>query len=196
MEDEMKNFKFHVIIEGPDRVGKDTLSKNIRRYYRTTTFYNMHYDFINYGPEQNIHDKKMYDDMFKLMDMVRDESVRVLCNRSHIGDYVYGQLYRKSSNLYVFDLEKKYNLENILLVYLYSSVPEILMARDDGNSLSKNDLKKINQEQRLFEEAYELSVIPNKMCINVAMADPERVFEAFKMRYYEMTGGNYGQETE
>lgn len=173
--------KYNILIEGPDRIGKSSLCKNIRKEFGTEiSYYSMHYDFVKYE-DQLGHDYKMYSDMFWLMnELDKTENKRVICDRSHIGEYVYGSLYRGKLSTWIYDLEKKYNLDNVLLVLLTTTVPEILLSRDDNNSLSNNDLCKINAELQFFNDAYEQSNIPNKIKINTAYSDIDHVFNAFK----------------
>lgn len=169
-----------IIIEGADRVGKDTLIQNltlnivndlsikhfssppndektIQTYYQQKAFLNEFSDFFH---TYNLNNKSntLTPDVF-------------IWNRSHLGEYVYGDLYRNVSNFdWVFYIESlffKYCVSDIVLVYLYSNEPELLLKNEDGESLSKNQKELIIKEHKLFLESKKRSCIKNKISIQI-----------------------------
>ena len=111
---------------------------------------------------------KMYDDMFKLMMLSKDNGINIIFNRSHLGETVYSPLYRGYSGDYVFDIEKKYVnylRENLYLITLIND-PHIIWNRDDGKSFYKNE-EGIKAEVDGFQRAHRLSKIKNKLILNI-----------------------------
>lgn len=101
-----------------------------------------------------------YSEMFNILN---EHQYDFILNRSHLGDYVYGFLYRGYDASYVFDLEKSRLIKKIKLVLLLDS-PENVINRDDKQSFSTNKDLKI-KEIRLFKKAFELTNIKDKILI-------------------------------
>jgi thymidylate kinase len=160
-----------IIIEGIDRVGKDTQQNLIIENLHNLVFHKMHYTTLPFKDNIEKHtqySKKMYDDMFKLMLSAKENNTNIIFNRSHLGETVYSPLYRNYSGDYVFDIEKKYvNIlrENLYLITLVND-SHIVWSRDDGNSLSKNE-EHIKAEVDGFTRAHRLSKIKNKLFLNI-----------------------------
>jgi thymidylate kinase len=163
----------NVIVEGPDNVGKTTIIKNIKNHYVDITFHTLHYSDIK---QKNIestidYNKKMYTEMFKIMiHQSKFKNTGIICDRSHLGEMVYGPIYRNYSGDYVLEIEKKFNnydifWNTILLITCYDD-PKNLIARDDGLSFSTN-LKKKTIEIDNFLNAHKKSNIKNKLLLNI-----------------------------
>lgn len=173
----------HVIIEGIDRLGKDTLIKGLQD--RLGFFQVIHYQkpqlLERYVTEVSKHKNvseadvkrealKLYQiesfrAMFKLMAGML--TPRIICNRAHLGETVYAKRYRGYDGSYVFDIEKQFSytegpLSQVLLVVLHTT--DFSFITDDGLSL---DVTKREEEQEDFIEAYHKSTIPNKLLIDV-----------------------------
>lgn len=182
----------HVIVEGIDRLGKDTLIEGIQN--RLGFFQVIHYQkpklldhFVEAAqyklweqgtpflerndPVVKAEALKQYQynsfiEMFKLM----QNNTRIICNRAHLGETVYAKRYRGYSGNYVFDLERIFSYQNnenglskVLLVLLHTS--DFSFITDDGLSL---DVTKREEEQNDFKAAYSQSSIPNKIMIDVS----------------------------
>ena len=87
-------------------------------------------------------------------------------NRSHIGEYVYGQLYRGRSAedieemiSYVDDILLSNPILTIKYVQLLSSSIELRKKYDDNKSLSKMNDDLMKKENELFLKAYDNSVL-------------------------------------
>jgi hypothetical protein len=89
-------------------------------------------------------------------------------NRSHIGEYVYGTMYRDSypSN-WVPQLEERFlaDQENVYLILMVAD-PEFIANQDDGKSYSSNIDDK-RKELQLFVDAFQESKIANKKLLRV-----------------------------
>lgn len=173
----------HVIIEGVDRTGKDTLIKGIQD--RLGFFQVIHYQkplllerFVNEVSRHKdvqeadvkkealkAYQKESFRAMFKLMTGMINP--RIICNRAHLGETVYAKRYRGYDGSYVFDIEKQFGypdgpLSQVLLVVLHTT--DFSFISDDGLSF---DVTKREEEQTDFIEAYHKSSIPNKVLIDV-----------------------------
>jgi len=158
-----------VIFEGMDNCLKDTSISILRNYFSAETH------VIKYSsPPKDVVDKVSYQrrhfsDMFHMIESLESSGTRnLILNRSHLGEYVYSQIYRGYHANWVFELEEEffYRQENpikIIMVLLYDSNNERLRNRDDGKSLSHAEDIKLDKERSLFLEAFNKSNIRNKI---------------------------------
>lgn len=166
----MKNF----IIEGLDRLGKDLLIENIqhRLGYKMVCHRSKPKALQRYMQYDNClmtYQKKCFANDMRLLWM-SEENVSfngVIFNRSWIGEFVYGPIYRGYSAEYIFELENFYYLEKMketCLILLTEDFNKSAHFVDDGLSF---DVTKRQQEQSHFEHAYERSRIPfkRKVCV-------------------------------
>lgn len=167
------------IFEGPDRVGKDTQIKLLKCQFPGLFFHELHYtaDIVKNIKDSDIslqYSKKYYNKMFGL---ITNSDENFILNRSHIGEFVYGPMYRNYNGEYVFEFEKKYNLQNRKDIYLIVLIDEPinLINREDGKSHSKN-LESKTIEIYKFKLAYDLSCIKHKILININNKTPEKIF--------------------
>ena len=86
---------------------------------------------------------------------------------------VYAPLYRNYLGDYVFKIESEYveDLNKNLYLIVLTNDPEILLSREDGDSLSKS-VEDISKEKQMFEKAYYESKIQNKIMINCGVDSP------------------------
>lgn len=166
----MKNF----IIEGLDRLGKDTLIKNIQHKtgYKMVCHRSKPLALDCYRKENNsllrFQHECFVNDM-RLLWMSEDTSAfdGVIFNRSWLGEFVYAPMYRGYSAEYIFDYENAYSLEKLkqtTLVLLTEDFSKSKHFVDDGLSF---DISKRVEEQNSFELAFERSRIPCKKKISV-----------------------------
>lgn len=164
----------NIIVEGLDNSGKGSLIKNIQDffYFRNpitvkpvqVLYYSNFKTPTEYSREiSKIH----YKNGFELIKHSVHHQAHTIFDRFHLGEYVYSPMYRKYNGDYVFDLELKNQkfLKGTILIVLIDTA-ENLIARDDGLSHSTNLAKK-RLEIQSFATAYDLSIIPNKILINV-----------------------------
>jgi thymidylate kinase len=128
-----------ILFEGLDRTGKDTQIELLKTYYAKL---NNPYHILHYSAVKDLKNgillfsKIYYHDMFDMLNYMNGE-YNLILNRAHLGEHVYGKIYRNYDGSYVFDLEKKYqNLINTIFLFVFIDKPENLVARDDGNSFS------------------------------------------------------------
>lgn len=157
------------IIDGIDRLGKDTLIKKIINEQG-------HFEVIHktkpiglkfYEYDLETYQRASFLNMFYLIQN-RDRNSAIIFNRGHLGECVYAPLYRKYDGNYVFCLEESVledqlkNHYDIRLILLTTSDFNIL--HDDGRSFDFNAKEK---EQEMFISAFIKSSMPNKVIIDV-----------------------------
>lgn len=168
------NAKLMVIIfEGMDNCLKDSSINLLRNDLSAETHVIKYSSPPNQIKEKENYQKHHFSDMFYLIDSVKSSDRNIILNRSHIGEYVYSQLYRGYHADWIFDLEKEFfNRQKtpvkILLILLYDSNNESLRTREDGKSLSQAENIKLDRERELFIEAFNKSYIPNKLKFNLS----------------------------
>lgn len=161
-----------LIVEGPDNVGKSTLIKNIRKHILTSP----HTIAIHSSSTPNGEDsiKWPFYHYCAILDLADALSFaqhwNVILDRSHLGEYVYGSIYRGISDKdlqYLFEIEDiiKYSGDTYLI--LLTDEPENLLEREDGDSLSAN-IEDITNVTGRFLEAYNKSSIENKLHYNLS----------------------------
>lgn len=183
----MKNRNLFLIVEGPDNSGKSTLIKKIKSYYSDYTLQSLHFSSVKHKSLDDCinYNKKLYNMMFDMMIFsIKYDKSGILMDRSHLGELVYGPLYRDYAGEYVLDIEKNILnihdvINNFFLITLVDK-PENLISREDGESISI-DLNNKNKEIQLFKEAHNKSLIKNKLIINIENKDANEVFEEVKI---------------
>jgi thymidylate kinase len=159
-----------IIIEGQDRSGKDTLIRNLQIKYPSSRTTHWGYPSGKTNDEKTEWQKSSFKSEFENWKLSKELNVLdyVIWNRSHIGEYVYGTLYRNSEpSTWIPALEDEYlkNDPDVYLVFL-SADPVFTLSQDDGNSYSvKLDDKKL--ELQAFSSAVESSAIRNKITFSV-----------------------------
>jgi hypothetical protein len=162
----------HYVIEGVDRLGKDTLIKNL---INLRGFHHL----IHYSkPQRCAFYERSHSDMSKLEEYQREAyfsgfelisrvpDVPIIFNRFHLGEVVYSSKYRGYSGEYVYGLEREYfvgEMNHLKLVLLKTSDWSIIS--DDGDS---HDFSRRREEQEDFEKAFWKSHIKHKVMIDVA----------------------------
>lgn len=159
-----------IIIEGTDRTGKDTLVNQLMEN-NVTIKRHWGYPKGETNEEKTLYQKKSFKREFDIYKDFKENSLNnvfMIWNRSHIGEFVYGTIYRNSNpNDWVWKLEKDYefNVNDIYLILLYAD-PEFVTSKDDGNSYSSSIEDKA-KEINAFLDAFENSLIKNKLKIKV-----------------------------
>jgi thymidylate kinase len=159
-----------IVCEGQDNTGKSTLIRYLQdRLYATGDIpvHCLHYSNIRTAKTKMF--QKSYSHYKGGFDLIRESlnNRHLIFDRFHLGEYVYSEKYRGYDGSYVFDLEKNYEnfLNQVYLVVLTDS-PENLIRRDDGLSLS-NKREDIIYERERFIDAYNKSIIKNKIHIDI-----------------------------
>lgn len=164
-----------LIFEGLDRCGKDTIINKIASDY--AHLIRVHFGFPEgtTNEEKTEYQVKSFNSEMTVQSNLRFiygqnyfENGIYIWNRSHIGEYVYGQMYRDNNpESWLKPLEERYfaNDEDVHLIYLYADI-DFLLKNDDGKSFT-TDKKKKEKEMKLFNEAVDQSCIKNKLKIKV-----------------------------
>ena len=180
----------NIIIEGPDRTGKDTQIDLIRKNFTCRPFQLLHYrtppkSFIEFNYQQ-----KIFHGMFELISL---NKCNFILNRSHLGEHVYASLYRFYDPSYIWYFEsvyeKLYHYNDRTLLVLLVDSPENLLFREDGNSHS-TQIDNKRKELKLFEEAYIMSTIKNKIMINIENKSPDVVYNLIETAIERLTNDN------
>lgn len=157
-----------VIIEGLDNTGKSTLIKQIRNEILTdpqTT--SIHCSSTPKGVNQDW-PLTHYTRLLWQVQNMHFNCWNVILDRSHLGEHVYGPIYRGVTNTdYVFDLERRYLYDDEVYLILLTDDIQNLVERDDGQSLSVSitDLNKVSER---FLDAFKRSTIRNKLHYNLS----------------------------
>jgi thymidylate kinase len=179
----MNKRNLFIIIEGPDNVGKSTLIQNLKNKFNNFTLHALHYSNVKQeSPAKTIeYSTKMYTEMFQNMfECSKYDKSGMIFDRSHLGEMVYGPIYRGYTGEYVLDVERKFKhihpiWDNLYLITLIDQ-PDNLIMRDDGLSFS-TDKEKKKTEINNFINAHDKSLIKNKLLINIVHSDAEKVSE-------------------
>ena len=167
-----------LIIEGPDRCGKNTLIKNLTsqaenyvvRHFGSAKgvddfekrnfqfqFFKKEFSLANLRPQFELPDKERYPhDIW-------------IWNRAHLGEFVYGKMYRETHpENWVMQMESLYGMDLDPSVYLLllTAPPDFLCKRDDGQSFTSQVDKK-TLEIEAFKHAFDQSKIINKKILDV-----------------------------
>lgn len=180
-----------IILEGPDNTGKDTQQKLIiQKLYKKEglVFQTHHFSNCPFKTKKDhiAYSKKMYTDMFRIINEYCIKGISAIFNRSHLGEAVYSPLYRNYDGDYVFKIEKKFRdsyfkkwndpeapsmsygekiFDQIYLI-VFVGDKNVIFSRDDKLSFYK-DAEGVQKEREYFERAFEKSIIPHKILIDV-----------------------------
>jgi len=162
-----------IIFDGLDRTGKSTQIKLLMKYLIDDPTYVIHFTNIPgiSSQQSKNYSKMLYNDMFKFIeDNSKIYKRNIIFDRSHIGEYVYAPMYRNYIGSFIYNIEKKYENTPIFKdIFLFVCVDEAenLLRREDGHSLSSNSSILKVHEIKMFESAFNLSLIKNKLLINI-----------------------------
>lgn len=162
----------HLIIEGPDRVGKDTLVKNLLSHFSNVAI--RHFRSPKGETDEN---KKHYQQLsfsteYQLAQNFRTQGFDLcIWNRGHLGEFVYGNLYRNTQPE-EWVIQQEQNLldkphETFLL--LLTASPDFLSSKDDGLSFASSPEARKNEIEN-FRKACSSSTIPNFLELQVETA--------------------------
>lgn len=165
------------LIEGLDRLGKDTLIQGIK--HRHGFHHVLHFskpellDCYKMTPDEKELELYMYQhaSFANMFELLSAKCARLICNRTHLGECVYAPLYRGYSGDYVFDMERAFQISKNIDTRLILLTEDFDIAEhflDDGESLGPIENRR--KEQELFIAAFERSKIPNKRI--VCVTDP------------------------
>lgn len=161
-----------VIVEGPDRCGKGSFIEILRDNILSSKQIVIH----SGKPPTKVKDKQEWAMNYNLglinnVNLLSRINDAIILDRSYIGEYVYGPLYRNAEytpNTFT-DFEDKaikylLNTRHVVLVNFTDSVDNII-SRDDGKSHTSDAYLK-GYEIRMFNSLHSMSIIKNKYLID------------------------------
>ena len=158
-----------LIVEGMDRCGKSTLVEHLRKRYFTSPNILVHHSSSPPKVDNpNLWELDHYRSLFRTSQMLVDDYFYdVIFDRFHLGAAVYGEKYRGANPADVYELDTRYlrDYPNAVLILLTDN-PEVIMSRDDGDSL-ESSIHDYGQTQSAFIEAFTVSSCVNKLHINI-----------------------------
>jgi len=173
----------HIIVEGGDRLGKSTVIEGIAKHFNYDNVMIRHFgkppkEFPEEDSPLSFQAECFHKEGY-LLDAINQmendvynyyENI-VIWNRSHLGEFVYGQMFRKIDpaqiEFMIKNFEEKFLLENPeTYLILLTADPEFFLSKEDGNSFSQN-IEQKTTELKLFDEIFEKSLIDNKLKVKV-----------------------------
>jgi len=159
------------LIEGIDRVGKDTLVDGLldRLGYHLVIHYERPpvLEFYRTNNER-YPERRFQEDSFRtLFRILQHDPIKMIANRSHLGEVVYAP-YRNYSGEYVFDLEQELRVEactHVRLILLTEDFSRSLHFVDDAKSLGTVGSRQ--SEQEAFLRAFHRSLFRDKRMVCV-----------------------------
>jgi thymidylate kinase len=147
------------IIEGPDNVGKSTQGKLLYEHLNGKCEHTFYLHCSNFptlidGITPYEHACEYY---LNLLNSTAFVDWNYIFDRSHLGEWVYGQIYRNYKPYRIFEIEKESLIpfRKVKCIFLLDE-PENLIQREDGHSFSTDlDIKK--KEIEYFKEAASLT---------------------------------------
>jgi thymidylate kinase len=166
-----------IMLDGQDRCSKDTTIEQLRKVISNPHISVMH----EAKPPSNTDPKQWAIDHYRYMlSNVRRASFSnevLIYNRSHLGETIWGPMYRKYDTEFIFQMERDYlaDLPNVFMVLL-TDTSERLMARDDGKSLTQSAAE-LDAVRAKFVQSFDRSSIQNKKHVKLEEVKFEDVFQ-------------------
>jgi len=177
--------KHLIIIEGPDNTGKDTLEKNLQDKLGNCISYHFSsppstipkYDKLNYQI------KGWQNTWLNTQQSMEVRNLKFgIWNRSHLGEYVYGPMYRNMPENVVIEEIKKFEStflepnKNEIKPHLVVLIPNIqtVIQNDDGLSHSIDIIDKTNEIYK-FKQFVNITSIED--CIIYEVCEPNGNFK-------------------
>lgn len=170
-----------IILEGGDRLGKSTIIEGLCKHYNYDNITVRHFG----KPPKGLTPKEVLNFQFKCFNKEQDLFYHIkykefndkyhyypetlIWNRSHLGEYVYSQMFRGGDanklKEKLIKYEKGFISHQIYLITLTAD-PEFFHSKEDGNSFS-DTLEDKTRELELFKEAHDFSIIRPKLLLKV-----------------------------
>jgi thymidylate kinase len=169
-----------IILEGGDRLGKSTIIEGLCKYFNYDNVTIRHFG----KPPKSLIPEEVLKFQFRAFNKELDLFYHInageydkytyypeimIWNRSHLGEYVYSQMFRNGNpevlkNM-LFEYERGFISHKVYLITLTAD-PEFFLSKEDGNSFS-NKLEDKTKELQLFKEAHDFSILSNKLYLKV-----------------------------
>jgi len=194
-----------IIVEGTDRTGKDTVCSYLKDMADSYSYRHWGFPEGKTNADKIKYQQYSFKKEFDMWHAVRNDPYfskpndMVIWNRSHLGEVVYGTLYRDyDPEEWVYNLEALYAFDQNLEIYLIllEGDPEFIVNNDDGKSFS-NDIIQKKTEIALFNKAFDNSIIQKKIKVKVNegndyrdRADIRKEIDSFIMHKHQVQGVN------
>ena len=172
-----------LVIEGCDRTGKNSVCKEIFEKFsdagNNVIYRHWGFPLGETNEDKIAYQKYSFKKEFDLYKSIKEDtyfnqktSDIFIWNRAHIGEAVYGTIYRNYDTSWIFNLEALYAFDQNPEIYLIllEADADFICKNDDGQSFT-NEITKKQKEIDLFQQAFENSIIPNKLKIKVNDGD-------------------------
>lgn len=174
-----------IIIEGTDNTGKDSLISRILEEYPTATLIHCSKPYSKNNNLAAIEQDTLFQTYINAINSGVYSGTHVLIlNRSWIGEYVYGVIYRGRNSdevkRNILNYEKQLINQEVYYIQLLSTSSELLNKNEDNKSLSNGNITLIAEEVQRFEDIFEASSIKNKKLIYVNDGDKFRSKESIQ----------------
>jgi len=186
----------HICIEGGDGLGKNTLIEGICRHFNYDNLTIRHFG----KPPKGMPPKETLDFQFEVFykEMLFKDHIQdnidgdewgyypntLIWNRSHLGEYVYSQMFRGITKREIkekIQIFEERNLSAEMYLITLTAEPIFFLSKEDGDSFSQN-LEQKTRELELFKEAHSLSIIPHKKLVKVdfegKFRDKDKILES------------------
>ena len=152
-----------IIVEGLDRCGKSTIVEHIRKkIVQTPKVLTIHSSSPPKGIENQLEWAQRYYNFLLWNSSLLSPNGVIIHDRSYLGEYVYGSLYRGLNCEWVFtELEPRILLQDVKLILCTDTIDNRL-SREDGLSQAKN-VSFMEKEYDLFVEAFNTSALTDKI---------------------------------
>ena len=120
-----------MIVEGIDASGKSTLVKKLAKSYRTTNVLHFEFPQGSDNQERALWQKAQFDLLFKTMSTFNNRFQVLILDRSHIGERVWGPLYRGLDVSYLDELEKNYSHLDVKIICMTADEKDVLQRHDE-----------------------------------------------------------------
>lgn len=179
-----------IIFEGPDNLGKSTIINSLVNDYKDVKDICMMHSTgprYNNGEDPFEYQKKVFFDKVKKIAAFDRASRKssfgsddlVLMDRSWIGEYVYGQIYRNGDSKKILDMINTCNImlmaNNIKCVFIQlNASPEFIIEHDDSKSFTSlydNDKRLMfaKREIDLFTEVFNSMWVDDKLMVKAVV---------------------------
>ena len=178
-----------IIVEGPQGVGKTTLTNWLREKILFTNLYRLtgHSDAAKTGYEKSL---KMYDALMKYIEDTEETGVNLLFDRTFTTEKVYCDLGIRDYNIdeiYHKYLKKMNKLNyDVYFINLYlkdeKNFLERIKREKKTHHSSKFSFENSKRQQEMYIKMFEVikKKYPNIKCFNVAMDDYDEGYEEIR----------------
>lgn len=185
-----------IIIDGMDNTGKTTIINRLCKFFDDTN--EVSYKVIKYDNPictdsnnldiDKVTNKYYHDKFIDIDNAYRNNTNIIILDRSWLSEYVYGQIYRHRNPLNImtnilsieYKLFSLYWSSQVYMITLISPSLDLLIKNDDAKSLSNCNIDLLKIEHQLFQEVYDMSLIPQKMLLDISKINHESLIYEFR----------------